>query len=135
MIVCLDSDCTIYLVEHHPIWGPKVLTRIADLRAAGYEVAVSDLVRTECLAGPLHKGDAARLADFQAFLTDPDIRVLPLTASVCDRAAQLRAASNFTLKVPDCLHLAAAIEFGCGLFLTHDTQLTQCSAISVELLA
>jgi predicted nucleic acid-binding protein len=134
MIVCLDTDCTIYLVEHHPIWGPKVLKRITDLRSAGDEIVVSDLARTECLAGPLHKGNAAGIADFQSFFSDPDIRLLPLTASVCERAAQLRAASNFVLKVPDCLHLAAAIEFGCGLFLTHDSQLTKCSAISVEIL-
>jgi len=134
MIVCLDADCTIYLVEHHPIWGPKVLNRLADLRAAGHAIAISDLVRTESLAGPLHKGNAAGVADFQAFFVDPAIRVLPLTASVCERAAQLRAASNFVLKVPDCLHLAAAIEHGCGLFLTHDAQLARCTAIAVEVL-
>jgi predicted nucleic acid-binding protein len=49
-------------------------------------------------------------------------------------AARLRAASNFQLKVPDCLHLAAAIEHGCGLFLSHDDQLRQCTAIPVEIL-
>ena len=51
------------------------------------------------------------------------------------RLATLRAASNFKLKVPDCLHLAAAIDHGCGLFLTHDAQLTQCTDIAVEVLA
>jgi predicted nucleic acid-binding protein len=135
MIVCLDADCTIYLVERNPLWGPKVAARVASQRAAGHEIAVTDLVRTEGLAGPLHKGDASGVADFQAFFNDPDVRVLPLTAAVCERAAFLRAASNFKLKVPDCLHLAAAIEHRCGLFLTHDAQLKQCTAISVEVLS
>jgi hypothetical protein len=33
------------------------------------------------------------------------------------------------------LHLAAAIEQGCGLFLTHDAQLKQCHDILVEILS
>jgi predicted nucleic acid-binding protein len=134
MIVCLDADCVIYFVEQNPLWGPKVVARLAALRAAGHDIAVTDLARTEGLASPLHKGQAAVVADFQTFFTDPDIRMLPLTPTVCERAAHLRAASNFKLKVPDCLHLAAAIEHGCGLFLTHDAQLKQCTAIPVEIL-
>jgi predicted nucleic acid-binding protein len=135
MMVCLDADCTIYLVEHNTPWGPKVAARLAVLRGAGHDIAVTDLARTECLAGPLHRGQVALIADFQAFFLDPDVRVLPLTAAVCERAAHLRAASNFQLKVPDCLHLAAAVEHGCGLFLTHDAQLAQCAAIPVEVLS
>jgi predicted nucleic acid-binding protein len=134
MIAYLDANCVIYLVEANPTWGPKVGVRVARLRAAGGEIAVSDLTRTECLAGPLGKGDAAVLADYQTFFSSPLVKVLTLTAGVCERAAQLRAASNFKLKVPDCLHLAAAIEHGCGLFLTNDNQLKICSGIAVEVL-
>jgi predicted nucleic acid-binding protein len=110
------------------------MARIAALRAAGDAIAVSDLARTECLAGPLAGGNAALVGDYQAFFSDPAIRVLPLTSAVCERAARIRAASAFRLKVPDCLHLAAAIEHGCGLFLTHDAQLRQCTSIAVEIL-
>lgn len=115
MIVCLDANGVIYLVEKNPVWGARVAARLATLRAAGDRFAVTDLARTECLARPLHKGDAAVVADFQAFFNDPDIQMLPLTAAVCERATQFRAASNFQFAVPDCLHLAAAIIHGCGL--------------------
>jgi len=135
MIVCLDADCAIYFVEQHPVWGPRVAARLAALRAAGNEIAVSDLARTECLARPLAQGNSAVVADYEAFFGDPAVRTLSLTPEVCERAALLRAASNFRLKVPDCLHLAAAIQHGCGLFLTHDGQLQQCAAIPVEILA
>jgi predicted nucleic acid-binding protein len=134
MIVCLDADCTIYFVEQNPVWGPKITARLAVLRAAGHEIAVSDLSRTECLAKPLATGNVATVADYQAFFSDPAVRVLPLTAAVCERAARIRAASSFKLKVPDCLHLAAAIEHGCGLFITHDAQLKLCKDITVEIL-
>jgi uncharacterized protein len=134
MIVRLDADCTIYFVEQHPVWGPRITARLAAGRAAGDEVAVTDLARAECLTKPLATGDVAVVADYQAFFGDPDIRVLPLTAAVCERAARIRAASGFKLKVPDCLHLAAAVEHGCGLFLTHDALVTQCKDITVEIL-
>jgi predicted nucleic acid-binding protein len=113
--------------------GPKVTARLATLRGAGDEIAVSDLARTECLAKPLATGDNAIVADYQAFFTDPAVRVLPLTAAVYERAARIRAVSLFNLKVPDCLHLVAA-EHGCGLFLTHDVQLKQCKDVTVEIL-
>jgi len=104
------------------------------LRAAGHSLAVTDLARTECLAKPMQQGNAAVLADYAAFFRDPDLQALPLTAAVCERAAALRAASNFQIAVPDCLHLAAAIEHGCGLFLTNDNQLSRCTDITVEIL-
>jgi hypothetical protein len=52
------------------------MTRSAALRAAGDEIAVSDLARTECLAKPLATGDLAVVADCHAFFADPDIRCL-----------------------------------------------------------
>ena len=134
MIVCLDANCVIYLIEADATWGPKITMRVADLRAAGHEIAISDLSRTEYLAAPLAAGDAAIVADYQTFFASPAIRVLPLTAVVCERAAQIRAASRFRLNTPDCLHLAAAIEHGCGSFLTNDRQLTLCTDILVEIL-
>jgi len=132
MIVYLDANCVIYFVERNPVWWPLITARIAALRAAGDELAVSDLTRTECLVGPLRSGDATILASYQAFFSDPAIRVLPLTAPVCERAAHVRA--TYGLKLPDALHLAAAIEHGCGLFLTNDAQLARCTDIPVEVL-
>lgn len=134
MIVCLDANCIIYLVESNPTWGPIIVSKLAALRSAGDDIAVSDLARTECLIGPLANLDSALLADYQTFFSSPNIQVLPLTSSVCERAAQIRVASKMKLKVPDCLHLASAIEHGCGMFLTNDAQLLLCADIKVELL-
>lgn len=134
MIVCLDANCVIYLVEGDATWGPKITAKVAALTNGGHEIAVSDLSRTECLAAPFAAGDAAIIADYQTFFASPTVRLLPLTAMVCERAARIRAASHFRLRVPDCLHLAAAIEHGCGSFLTNDRQLMICTEILVEIL-
>jgi predicted nucleic acid-binding protein len=135
MTVYLDANCVIYLVELNPIWAPKLLARVSSLRSAGSRVAVGDLARTECLAQPFLKGNAAVIADFQAFFSSADVDVLPLTAAVCERAARIRAASLFQLKVPDCLHLATAIEHKCDIFLTNDVALRRCTQITVEILS
>jgi uncharacterized protein len=135
MILCLDTNCVIYLIEKNPVWGPKITTRLAAARAAGDQVAVCDLARAECLIGPLARSDAATLADYQRFFTSPTVRMLPLTVAVCERAAQVRVASAMQFKLPDALHLAAAIEHGCGLFLTNDGRLSRCTAIAVEVLS
>src|SRR5262249_32773342 len=127
MMACLDANCVIYLVEQNAVWGPKIVRRLVDLRMAGHQIAVSDLARTACLAHPLFTRNAAVIADYQSFFSAPDIEVLPLSSTVCERAAEIRAASSFKIKLPDCLHLAAAIEHGCGLFLTNDAQLQKCT--------
>lgn len=135
MIICLDSSCIISLVENDPNWGLKVASRIAVLRNAGAAIATSDLSRSECLVGPLMSGDAGLLANYQTFFASPTIQILPLTSEVCEKAAELRAASNATLKLPDCLHLAAAIKSGCSIFITHDVRLAKCLAINVEVIS
>ena len=64
--------------------------------------------------------------------TSPDVQVLPVSAAVCDRAARIRAQYGF--KPLDALHLAAAVEYGCTLFLTNDGRLTKFTAIPIEVL-
>jgi hypothetical protein len=52
VIAYLDANIVIYVVEHHPFWEPKAQARIAQLRAGGGTIAVSDIHRLECLVGP-----------------------------------------------------------------------------------
>lgn len=132
MIVCLDANIVIYYVERHPIWEPKVTARLGAFAASGDTVAVSDVARLECLVGPLQSGDAAVFADYQKFFGSPDIQMLPVTAGIWERAAQIRA--GFHLQPLDSTHLASAIEHGCGLFLTNDALLRRCTVITVEVL-
>ncbi|MFO0842435.1 MAG: PIN domain-containing protein [Gemmataceae bacterium] len=132
MTVYVDANCVIYFVEQNATWFGRVASRLAALHSAGDLIAVSDLTRAECLVGPFLSGNATDLATYQAFFADPAIHVLPMTAPVFERAARLRADYRFSL--PDALHLAAAIEHGCGLFLTNDRKLSQCAEIQVEIL-
>lgn len=132
MIVYLDSNIVIYFVEKHSLKGSKVASRLSAAYAAGDTLAVSDLTRMECQVGPLKSGQVGLLADFDAFFMLPTVNVLPLPAAVFDRAARVRAAWNFSAL--DSIHLAAAVEHGCGLFLTNDARLARFTDIPVEIL-
>jgi predicted nucleic acid-binding protein len=133
LICYLDSNVVMYFVENHPRWGAAAAARIAGLRSAGDTFAVSDLTRFECRVGPLRDKNAAFLSDFDAFFASPDVHVLSLTAAVCDRGAVIRA--THALKSLDALHLAAAIEARCDLFLPNDNRLSGFPDLSVEVLS
>ena len=131
-MVFLDASIVIYSVEQPLVWGPKASARLGALRAAGEQLATTELVRMECLVGPIKTGDAAVLADFTAFFAAPSVVVLPITTAVALRAATIRATYRF--QPMDSLHLAAAVEHGCNLFLTNDARLSSLPDIPVEVL-
>jgi predicted nucleic acid-binding protein len=133
MLIYCDSDILIYWLDEI---GPFYLLaegRMAILLLAGDRLAVSDLTRLECRVGVLNRNDTAALKVFDDFFARSEVRLVPLTATVFDRAAQMRV--DLKVKTPDALHLAAAIEAGCDGFLTNDHRLSQCKDIKVEVLA
>ncbi len=132
MIVCLDTNIIIYNIEGDVIWEPKVDHRMQELLTMSNTLATSDATRLECLVGPIRSGNAVVLSDYQTFFNSSGIQMLPVTVNVWERAAQIRAAFKF--QAMDSIHLATAIEYGCGLFLTNDIQLARCTLIPVEVM-
>ena len=108
-----------------------MLARIAAMAAAGDRILVSDLTRLECRANAVAAGDRVTLAQYDAFFSQA--QVVTLTTAVCDRATIIRGQYRF--KTPDALHLAAAVEAGCHVFLTNDTRLSGFSDLTIERLA
>lgn len=132
MLVYCDSNVLIYLLDAVGPWNARAATRIASMQTAGDSVAFSDLTRWECRVKPLRLGATKTLADMDAFFGRPDVRFLPITRAVFDRATTIRAAFNF--KLGDSLHLAAAVEAGCDRFLTNDNRLSGFPDIAIEIL-
>ena len=133
MICYLDSNVVMYYIERPPRWGVAAQTRIAQLLSGGHTLAVSDLTRMECRVRPLRAGDTKTLAEFDAFFASSRVQVNSMTAAVFDRAAAIRAHRGF--KPLDALHLAAALEAGCDLFLTNDSHLRTFPDLPVEVLS
>jgi predicted nucleic acid-binding protein len=133
MILFLDTNVIIYALEAHTTWGLPAQTRIAAAQAAGDTFMISDLVRMECLVLPIRQGHAALEGQYHTFFARSDIRVMAITAAVCDRAAHIRASYNF--KPMDALQLAAAVEHGANIFLTADARLSSFPGLTVEILS
>lgn len=133
MLIYLDSVICIYAVEGAPALQAAANARLAAIHAAGDQPAISDLTWLECRVKPIRTGDAATLANMEAFLTASGIVRVTLPTAVFERACQIRALHNY--KLADALHLAAAIQGGCGLFLTNDYRLSAFPDLPVEVLA
>ncbi len=125
--VYLDSDVFIYYVEQRSPWFARILTR---LTTNPVHVVITDLTRMECRVLPLRQGNAPLLADFQQAFAAAESA--PLSAAVFDRATDIRATLN--LKTPDSIHLAAAVEAGCNVYLSGDNRLARYTGITVEVI-
>ena len=55
------------------------------LRGGGDLLVVTEIVRMECLVGPIKAGDTALLAEFAAFFAAPGVVIQPITGPVALR--------------------------------------------------
>ena len=130
MRIYLDAAPTIYLVEDVAPYKAVLDSLLSNPSA---RVVVSDLTRMECRVRPIRDNDTELLADFDQFFDDGAVEVVSLTRVVLDLATDLRARYGF--KTPDSIHLAAAIDWGCSLFVTNDHRLDRCTEIAVQVLS
>lgn len=143
MLYYLDTVIVIYAVEGNPADQQRSLNRLTALEQAGHQFVISELTRTECLVPVFGPGGAQRLSDFFQFFHGPNLRTLGLTAAMHARASAIRGGHTYPAIPPahpkryglaDALHLAAAIESGCEVFLTNDSQLSSFPDITIEVL-
>jgi predicted nucleic acid-binding protein len=138
MVYYLDTCIVIYWVEGPAPFNAHVRTHLGRLQLAGHSFALSEFSRLECLVKPVGTNDGALLLDYEAFFLAPNLTFVPLAFPVCDRAARIRGVHSYPggrrYSVQDSLHLAAAVESGCGRFLTNDHRLAGFPDIPVEVL-
>ncbi len=134
MMICLDANCVIYLIERNPIWGPKVVARLAAARTIGDTAAMSDLARSECLIGPLKTGDAAVLGRLPAILFESDRSNITVDGG-CLRAG-CRGACGLCFENQTAGRLALGERHRTWMRLVLDERcgMARCSAIPVEVL-
>lgn len=125
-MIYLDTCLLIYAVEDAGPRGERVRAQLADNDSVGF--AVSPLVKLECLVGAFRAGDAALVERYrQSFVSASTV---PMSEPVFLRAARLRA--DHALKVPDALHLAAALHSGCTELWTNDHRLARAAGDFVK---
>jgi predicted nucleic acid-binding protein len=141
MLYYLDTNIVIYAVQAGAPEHQRAVGYLAALGQAGHRFAISELTRTESLILPFQPGNGQLLQDFLRFFHGPNLRTFSLTAATHVRAAAIRASHTYPAIPPaqprryglaDALHLAAAIESGCDVFLTNDNQLANFPDITIE---
>jgi predicted nucleic acid-binding protein len=118
--VAFDTDSLIYYVEEHPLFM-KVVEPGFDMATAG-EIAphVSLISLVEVLVLPLRQNRPELIEEYREIFSIPSgFETHPLTPSIAERAAQLRARWN--LGTPDAIIAATALEAGCTHLVTNDT--------------
>src|SRR5207245_3447503 len=100
MLAYLDSVICIYAVEGAPSFQARARARLAAMRSAGDQPAISDLTWLECRMKPIRLGDAVALADMEAFLTGSDVVRLSMPTALCERACRIRAGHHDKLADP-----------------------------------
>jgi predicted nucleic acid-binding protein len=122
-MIYVDSCVLIYGIEQHPRFGKLAAGMLAQAGDRDAPLAISSLVKFECLVMPLRQGNIALQRRYEDVLAQ--LVLLPMSDAVFLLGAELRA--RFNLKSPDALHLACALHHRCEELWTHDDRLLRAS--------
>jgi predicted nucleic acid-binding protein len=117
-----DTAPFIYFVERHPSYMDLMREVIRRVNGGMVAACTSVITLTEVLVQPKRVGDTRLANEYQDLLLHSrNFTMLAVDVAIADRAATLRAAH--TLRTPDAIQVAAALEVGCEAFLTNDGRL------------
>lgn len=110
--IYLDANIAIYFVEAFPEYLAQVQAVFAAVVAADAILVSSELTLAEMLVKPLRDQRPDIVREYEGFLTDGEIELLPVDRAVLRQAAELRAILLY--KIAGC-HLCC--HGGCGWLL------------------
>lgn len=128
--VALDSSTFIYFIEAHLQYLPVIEPVFSSIASGDIKAVTASLTLLEVLVIPLRANRPALAAEYERILTrSSGITLVPLDQDLLRLAAHLRATT--TLKTPDALQLAAALESGCSTFLTGDYRIPHLPGLAI----
>lgn len=129
-IGCVDTAPFIYLVEEHPKYLAVVEPIFLAMETGSFSAVTSVITLMECEVLPRRNGDIRIVAEYRDILLNNDhLYCIRVSEEIAERAAQLRA--DFSLRTPDAIQLATALQSGAGWFLTNDTRLRSLPGLEV----
>jgi predicted nucleic acid-binding protein len=131
--VYLDANGFIYSIERIDPYRSVLDTLWLTASTGKVKVVTSELTLLEVLVKPLKVGDATTATMYRTVLKHTsDVQMLPITQSVLEVAANLRA--TLGLKTPDALHVATALLHKSMLFVTNDSAFHRVTDLNVTVL-
>jgi len=126
-IVLVDSAPWIYVLEGRSRFAEKFIGLFEAAAQQELELALSTITLSEILAGPYKNGQTALAKRYEKALAS--YRVVELSVPISVLASQLRA--RFSLKLPDAIQVATALDIGADALVTHDRDFSKVRGISV----
>lgn len=125
--VTFDTCFFVYYFENHPTYAPFIDDIFYWLSERNIPMSVSAILLTELLTGPYRSDRLEAAQEWLHFFHYSGIQVIPLSPKLAIDAAYLRA--RYTLKTPDSIHLATAVEQSSDLFIGNDKSLKKVTEI------
>jgi predicted nucleic acid-binding protein len=117
-----DSNAIIHYVYNDPDAGPVVEALLQEAAAGEWRVVVSAVSVVEVTRPRFKSVDPAKQATILAFFEQPYIYIRDLDFILAEKAHNLLI-DYLWLHTRDAAHLAAAIDTGCGIFYTYETEI------------
>ena len=126
----LDANCLIYLIEREDTLQKQIANLVAYAVQNGIELAISEIGVAECLYGAFKRNSALLESLYTEIYYDvPLFMLCPVDGERLKLAAKLGAEKR--LKLVDAVHLLAATEHECDVFVTNDTGFKSSHSIHV----
>ncbi len=118
-LTVIDAGVIIALLDADDAHHAAALTAVRTAQERGGTFVVPASAYAECLVGPLRRGEEAA-ATVDAFIAALPAHVEPIARGIARAAAAIRAGNGRTVRLPDALVLATAIELRSDWVLTTD---------------
>lgn len=129
----LDTSPFIYFVERNLLYVDLMREVFKRLTDGNFRAYSSVITLTEVLVQPLRQNNQTLADDYRDLLFNGvNFQLLPLTAAIAERAAELRA--KYNLRTRDALQIATALENGCDAFLCNDNTLKRVTELQILIL-
>ncbi len=118
----LDANIFVYFVEANDEPGQAAAQAIQVCRASQIKIVTSGLTIAECLHRPYSQGqdNVANLYE-ELFMQSGSIELISPDTDVFFLAARIGA--EFNMRVPDAVHVATALFYGCDAIFTNDKRM------------
>jgi predicted nucleic acid-binding protein len=123
-IIGVDTAAFIYLWEQHPRYELLAKTLFLYLKKPQIYGVTSIITLIEATVQPQRQGRLDLVRSYErALLHSQQVRMLPVDTALARRAVTVR--SQYDIRIPDALQVAAALEAGATAFVTNDHRLAR----------
>jgi len=118
-LIALDTAPLIYFIEEHPTYLPILDSFFEKLDKGSIRVVTSVITLSEVLVKPLRDGETELAQQYRDILLNAEgLTTVEVSVAIAEKAAKLR--SQYSLRTPDAIQIATALQSGATALITND---------------